>query len=133
MNLYQEQKKLDDAGSEGVWVKFNDDGVEFLVGSMSAPKYQKVFEAAQKILRREYKQRKVPDAVAQDAMIRCMAEGCVFGWKGTTNAAGEPLDFSSDNAAVVLKDLKRVRDFIAAFANDDDNFISSEDAQTKNS
>lgn len=133
MNLYQEQKKLDDAGSEGVWVKFNDDGVEFLIGSMSSPKYQKVFEAAQKILRREYKQRKVPDAVAQDAMIRCMAEGCLLGWRAITNAASEPLDYSSDNAAVVLKDLKRVRDFVAAFASDDDNFMSSEEAQTKNS
>jgi len=132
MNLYQEQKKLDDAGNEGVWIKFNDD-VELLIGSMSAPKYQKVFEVAQKILRREYKARKVPDAVAQDAMIRCMSEGCFLGWRGMTNAAGEPLDYSSDNAAVVLKDLKRVRDFVAAFASDDDNFISSEDAQTKNS
>ena len=131
MNLYEQQKQLETIGTDGVWVQY-DDKVKFLIGSMNAPKYQKVFDAAQKLLRREYKGRKIPDTVALKTMIQCVSEGALFGWENVTDRAGQPLAFSTDNAVTVLTDLKRVRDFIAAFASDDDNFMSAEEAQTKN-
>ncbi len=131
MNLYEEQKRLDESGAKGVWTSFTDE-VRFKIGSLSAAPYQKVYETAQKLLRREYKGRRVPDDVAQATMLQCLSEGALFDWEGVTDKDGKPLEFTTDNALVILKDLKRVRDFVTSFALDDDNFIRPEEEKTKN-
>ena len=131
VNLYEEQKRLEEAGSQGVWVVFTEH-IRFKIGSINAAPYQKVYDVAQKALRREYKGRRVPDDVAQGAMMQCLAEGVLFDWEGVCDKDGKPLPFSADNALIILKDLRRVRDFISVYAMDDDNFIRPEEEQTKN-
>lgn len=142
MNPWQEEKALDKKGDEGVRVCYAP-GIWLTIGAMSAPRYQKVFEAAQKVIRREYGKRKVPDAVAEDAFCTCLAEGVLFGWdNGTKEAKGEavfpgpdgsPVPFDIDAAAQALKMLKRFRNFVALFAADDENFAEDvEELQTKN-
>lgn len=142
-NPWAKEAQIDAAGDKGKRVVY-DDGIVLTIAPASADKYRKVFEAAQKMLRKKYGKRTVPEEVATDAFIRCLSEGVLLGWdNGTEDTPGEPvfpgqdgqpLAFTSDNAALVLKGLKRLRDFVSVFSYEDANFEADAEAlQTKNS
>lgn len=142
MNPWLEEKALDAKGDEGVRVMYAP-GIFVTIGALSAPRYQSVVEASQKTVRREYGKRKVPKEVIDDAFCRCLSEGALLGWDNGTKekigepvfpgADGTPITYSPEEAAKVLKGLKRFMDFVVVFASDDDNFAPDpEVVQTKN-
>ena len=142
-NPWAKEAQIDAAGDKGKRVVY-DDGIVLTIAPASADRFRKVFEAAQNILRRKYGKRTPPKEVVNDAFIRCLSEGVLLGWdNGTEEAPGEPvfpaadgqpLAFTTDNAALALKGLKRLREFVTVFSHDDTNFEADVEAlQTKNS
>lgn len=134
-NLRTQQAALDATGDAGIWVSF-DDETRFKVSAISSPSFQAITETAQKRMRAAFKNKKVPAKDSEKVFIECMAEGVVHAWEGVSVVDGEALEFTRENVLVVLKEFKRIREFIVLFALDDENFsdapAAAEAEQTKN-
>lgn len=132
-NLWDQEKKLDEIGQQGVWVEY-DDGVSFLLGSTETPLYKKTFSAVYERERTKYKNRDIPDDVAEAAFNEVYANAIVLDWKGMVDESGNPMDYTRENVMKVLSGLRRVRVFIVQFSNERKNFANAlEDDARKNS
>lgn len=135
MNPWKKEQRLNEIGEAGVWVEY-EDGMEVRLGSTETPLYKKVFGTVYDRVRAKYKNRNIPDDVAEKAFNEVYATAIVFEWRGPNwlDENDKPLAFSLDAVLKALVDLPRFRAFCVAFANERMNFASAiEEDATKNS
>lgn len=111
----------------GVWFPYQGD-VEFLVAKSGNKGFRK-HASAQMTKSKRILETKDSDGVATDAsddrmneiMIDVMARTILLGWKGELVFKGEKLEYSYENAKLLLQH-EGFRDLISAFAADEEKF-----------
>lgn len=69
--------------------------------------------------------------VYEDLLVRQLAKGVIVTWEGVTDADGNPLPYTYENAYAILKALPEFRDEIFAISMERDVYKHKADAEAK--
>lgn len=91
---------------EGIWYAFSED-TKFLLARAggSNVRFAKVLEAKTRPYRRQIENESIDLDLANGLLIEAFAEAVLLGWQGVTDADGNDLPYSRENAVKLLKDL----------------------------
>jgi hypothetical protein len=117
---------------DGVWCHYTGD-VYFLIGRAGNRHYRKVAQALYKKNTRILDgQNEAANEKLTEIVVEAMAKGILLGWKGDVQYQGKPLEYSYENAKMLLQ-MERFRDTIDSFAKDEAQFAAVQEAeQAKN-
>lgn len=126
---FRTSEKLEE---EGAWVDLGD-GAFVCVARVGNKKYNEYFEKALKPHRRQFRTGSMPTEVMDEILIRTLANTILLGWEGV-EYEGKELEYSVDNAIMVLRELKDFRSLISEISNEMETFKQEEQEEAlKNS
>lgn len=112
---------------DGVWHDMGE-GMKMLIARIGNPNYQKRFQALSKPHRRALRRGTLSDDIAEQLLIRCLAETIVLGWEGVEEK-GKEIPHSVDNAVRVLTDYPDLRNYVNDIANEMEGYKADEDEE----
>jgi hypothetical protein len=130
MSLYTLFETDRNCETEGFRLVLQDGDVEIVFVVARAGGANKQFASKMQSLMRPHQHAaqsgNLKDQIAEDVMIKVMAESLILDWSGVADRDGEALEFNKENCTQLLTDLPELRDAIWAEANKVANFITSE-------
>lgn len=109
-----EQKEI-----EGVWIEIGENA-ELLIARAGNPKYNKLLEKLQKPHRAAIARDRLPINVARKMIIEVLAETVLLDWKNIEYDGH--LEYSKENALMLLTKLKDFRELVSDLAREEANF-----------
>lgn len=109
--------------NEGVWQEVAE-GLEVLVARVNNPKHQDALERLSKPYRGQLQRGTLSHEKQQVISIEAMAEGVLLGWRSkgldgqVMMVAGQPLEYSKENAVKVLMEFAEFRETVSQLAVD---------------
>jgi len=112
---------------EGVWQDMGD-GLKMRIARIGNPNYQKRFQALSKPHRRALRRGTLSDEIAEQLLIKCLAETIVLDWEGVEEN-GETIPYSVDNAIRILTDYPDLRNYVNDIANEMEGYKEDADEE----
>jgi len=112
---------------EGVWQDMGD-GLKMRIARIGNPNYQKRFQALSKPHRRALRRGTLSDEIAEQLLIKCLAETIVLDWEGVEEN-GSTIPYSVDNAIRVLTDYPDLRNYVNDIANEMEGYKEDVDEE----
>jgi len=113
---------------EGVWTTYTD-GVRFKIARAGNRNFLRASDRLEAPYRKAIQRGKMSTEKTLEIQCRAMAEGILLDWEGIATEDG-PLEYTVDNASLVLRHNVEVRDFVFEFATEQENFRSEGIADT---
>jgi len=114
--------------TEGVWTKYAE-GVRFKIARAGNPNFLRVTDRIEAPYRKQIARNKLSSEKQLELQCRAMAEGILLDWEGIATEDG-PLEYTPENAALVLRHNPEVRDFVFEFATEQENYRAESLADT---
>ncbi len=116
---YQTDRSLEE---EGAWVDLGD-GIKIRIARIQS-------QRARRVLARLYRPydnlrqngRKVPESIQDKITRQWIAEGILIDWEGVTDAEGEPVPFTAENALEVFEAFPDFLDEVVYFSREQETF-----------
>jgi hypothetical protein len=121
---YQTDKNLEENGVE---VEL-DEGVSITFRRISSEKSREVRRRLENPYKRQIRTNTLSTKVQEDLLLKQLAEGVLINWKGVTDAEGNDLPFSPENALKVFKDFPDFLNDVATAVQERD-FFKKEDLE----
>lgn len=117
-----------DAGREenGVWVDYGD-GISVKIRRFKSRASQEARRELDKPHADVIRRGPLPEALAEELLVKQMAKAIIVDWKGVTDADGNPLECTEEARYAILKELPEFRDEIFALSVERDHFKAKAD------
>ena len=115
------KKEPDSQLSEGVWTQ-EYDGATFLISHWSHLPFQRAVQRLQAPHAKKIQAGRLDPKTSRDIVSRAMADELVHNWKGVVDDTGKPVPFDPESCFLQLNNDPGLRDFLAEFSMDQDNF-----------
>jgi hypothetical protein len=136
INLYAEFGTDVTKSEEGTWVKYDENGTEFLIARAMNKSFKRALQRAYQKVKNivdvkpsdtDAKQ-DMAESTDREMMADCYSKHILLGWKGLVDAKGEVLDYSPAVAKEMLKDpaLVDFRSWVETQSQDMKNFKIAE-------
>lgn len=106
-------------------------GVKLIVARANNIKFKRMFREVLKPHKRDFDNGILSEEIAEDLMIGCIAKTILVGWDGFQDVEGKEWKYSVKNAESLLSDDKDAYEAITEFSENIDNYINSEQGETK--
>lgn len=113
--------------NNGVWLEIGE-GASLLIARTGNEHYNKLLEKLQKPHRAAIARNKLSNEVAKTIMIELVAKTVLLGWKNI-EYGGEKLEYSYENAKMLLTELKDFRELVSDLAREEANFRAIEEEE----
>ena len=114
---------------EGAWVDIGD-GTLLCVARIGNKKYAKYFERLMKPHRAQFRTGNIPIELQEVNVTKTLAKTVLLGWENLTYQ-GKLLEYSVDNAIMVMSDLKDFRTMVTEIAGEMGTFKEEEVEETE--
>lgn len=114
---------------EGVWAEYKP-GVRFKIARAGNSRYLRISDRIDAPFRKKAQQGKLSTEQVITNLCKSMGEGIVRDWEGLETTEGEPLPYSPEAAAAMLRQHPDVRDFITEFSAESENYRREEIEET---
>lgn len=114
------QVKAGIADSEGVWAQHTS-GAKFLIARAGNSKFLSSIDKHERPYRKQRNRGTLSTEAEIEIQCRAMAEGILRGWQGISTDDG-PLEYSQENAFLVLRHNAELREFVTDFASTENNY-----------
>jgi hypothetical protein len=112
---------------DGVWANYpGRESVRLRIARAGNPVFLRVNDRLEAPFRKQLSRGRLPTEQQLDIQCRAMAEGILTGWEGLATEDGAPLEYSAENAYLVLRYNSDVREFVFEFATDLENYRREE-------
>ena len=127
MNLYKMFKTSEYNEKEGIFIELAP-GVKFKITRIggSNKKYQEMFANLTRPYKRLIDSGNLQNDMARKLLITAFTEAALVGWEGVTDAAGNPLEYTKENATKLFTDLPDLFDTLNTEASNAQNFKDEE-------
>ncbi len=110
------------ADRDGLWTAYTED-VDFLIARAGNSRFLKASDKAEAPYRRQIARGKLATEKQIEIQCRAMAEGILLGWRGPIEGDdGNPLEYSVDNAYLMLRYNADIRDFVFEAATEQERY-----------
>lgn len=106
------QTKLRAQDTEGVWHKYGDTDVEFLIARAGTPHFLRISDKHERPFRKQIARGTLGTDKQVEIMCNAMGEGILLGWKGLADEDGKPLEYSAEMSAAVLRLNRDLREWV---------------------
>jgi hypothetical protein len=106
---------------QGVWVDFGD-GIRIRIRRIRSKKSADVRKELEKPLVDQIRRGPLPEAEAEDLLVRQIAYGVIVDWEGVDLGDGVVVPYTRENAVKLLKALPELRDAILQISVDADSY-----------
>ena len=128
----QVKTSFTDTDTGGVWALYENDAgeaIEFKIARAGNPAYLRAVDKHEAPHRKQKQRGKLSSSKEIELTCKAMAEGILMDWrpvegkgKGRVTEGGEPLEYSQENAVLVLRYNAGIRDFVLDFALEEENY-----------
>ena len=117
MNLYTQFETHQSAEINGIWIEY-EGGSKFLVARSGGAnkKYINALAKARQPLRKQIMAGNLSEEKATEIIRRCFLKYCLLGWKNVADKADVVMEFSFENAMILMTSLPELFNELVAQA-----------------